>query len=211
MNEVPSTPIRILVVDDHPLLREGMVSVLAAQPDLQVVGEAADGLQALQAYRTLRPDLVLLDLQLPGLGGVEVILALRKEFPQARIVVVTASRGDVQAVRALEAGASGYLLKSGLRRELVDTVRAVHQGRRQVQAEVAAGIAEHLLGDSLSAREIQVLQSVAAGNSNKAIAALLSIAEETVKAHMKNILCKLGARDRTHAVAIAVKRGIIEL
>jgi two-component system NarL family response regulator len=211
VNEVLPMPIRILVVDDHPLLREGMAAVLAAQPDLQLVGEAADGLQALQAYRTLRPDLVLLDLQLPGLGGIEVIVALRKEFPQARIVVVTASRGDVQAVRALEAGASGYLLKSGLRRELVDTVRAVHQGRRQVQAEVAAGIAEHLLGDSLSAREIQVLQSVAAGNSNKAIAALLSIAEETVKAHMKNILCKLGARDRTHAVAIAVKRGIIEL
>ncbi|XEA93232.1 response regulator [Xanthomonas sp. DAR 80977] len=201
----------MLVVDDHPLLREGMAAVLAAQPDLQLVGEAGDGPQALQAYRTLRPDLVLLDLQLPGMGGIEVIVALRKEFPQARIVVVTASRGDVQAVRALEAGASGYLLKSGLRRDLVETVRAVHQGRRQVQAEVAAGIAEHLLGDSLSAREIQVLQSVAAGNSNKAIAALLSIAEETVKAHMKNILCKLGARDRTHAVAIAVKRGIIEL
>ncbi|KLD78342.1 response regulator transcription factor [Xanthomonas hyacinthi] len=211
MSEVSSVPIRILVVDDHPLLREGMAAVLAAQPDLQLVGEAGDGLQALQAYRTLRPDLVLLDLQLPGLGGIEVIVALRKEFPQARIVVVTAARGDVQAVRALEAGASGYLLKSGLRRELVDTVRAVHQGRRQVQAEVAAGIAEHLLGDSLSAREIQVLQRVAAGNSNKAVAALLSIAEETVKAHMKNILCKLGARDRTHAVAIAVKRGIIEL
>lgn len=211
MSDVASVPIRILVVDDHPLLRDGIAAVLSAQPDLLPVGEAADGLQALQAYRALRPDLVLLDLQLPGMSGIDVIVALRKEFPQARIVVVTASRGDVQAVRALEAGASGYLLKSALRRELVETVRAVYHGRRQVQAEVAADIAEHLLGDSLSAREIQVLRSVAAGNSNKAVAALLAIAEETVKAHMKNILCKLGARDRTHAVAIALKRGIIDL
>lgn len=211
MIEGQTARIRILVVDDHPLLREGVAAVLATQPDLHLVGEAADGLQALERYRALRPDVVLLDLQLPGLSGIEVISRLRKEFAQARIIVVTASRGDVQAVRALEAGASGYLLKSGLRRDLVDTVRAVYQGRRQVQAEVAADIAEHLLGDALSAREIQVLQSVAAGNSNKAIAALLSIAEETVKAHMKNILCKLGARDRTHAVAIALKRGIIEL
>jgi two-component system NarL family response regulator len=205
------TTIRVLIVDDHPLMREGIAAVIAGQADMVLAGEASDGREAVEAYETLRPDVVLMDLRMPGMDGIEAIAAIRARWPQARIIVLTTYRGDVQVVRALSAGASGYLLKSLLRRELLDTIRDVHGGARRVPPEIAAGIAEHLSDESLSARELDVLQSVAAGNANKLVAAELGISEETVKAHMKNILAKLGARDRTHAVTIAIKRGIIEL
>ena len=207
----PNSPIRVLVVDDHPLMREGIAAVIAGQSDLVLAGEASDGREAVEAYEALGPDVVLMDLRMPGMDGIEAIAAIRARWPQARIIVLTTYRGDVQVVRALSAGASGYLLKSLLRRELLDTIRDVHGGARRVPPEIAAGIAEHLSDESLSARELDVLQSVAAGNANKLVAAELGISEETVKAHMKNILAKLGARDRTHAVTIAIKRGIIEL
>ena len=203
--------IRVLIVDDHPLMREGIAAVIAGQSDMMLAGEASDGREAVTAYTALRPDVVLMDLRMPGMDGIEAITLIRAQHPQARIVVLTTYRGDVQVVRALSAGASGYLLKSLLRRELLDTIRDVHGGARRVPPEIAAGIAEHLSDESLSARELEVLQSVAAGNANKLVAAELGISEETVKAHMKNILAKLGARDRTHAVTIAIKRGIIEL
>jgi DNA-binding NarL/FixJ family response regulator len=203
--------IRVMVVDDHPLMREGIAAVIGGQADLVLVGEASDGHEAVEAYLRLRPDVVLMDLRMPGMDGIEAITAIRAQAPQARIIVLTTYRGDVQVVRALSAGASGYLLKSLLRRELLDTIRDVHAGARRVPPEIAAGIAEHLSDESLSGRELEVLQCVAAGNANKLVAAELGISEETVKAHMKNILAKLGARDRTHAVTIAIKRGIIEL
>ena len=205
------TSIRVLVVDDHPLMREGIAAVIAGQTDMVLAGEASDGREAVLAYEALHPDVVLMDLRMPGMDGIEAIAAIRARWPQARIIVLTTYRGDVQVVRALSAGASGYLLKSLLRRELLDTIRDVHGGARRVPPEIAAGIAEHLSDESLSARELEVLQSVAAGNANKRVAADLGISEETVKAHMKSILAKLGARDRTHAVTIAIKRGIIEL
>ena len=203
--------IRVMVVDDHPLMREGIAAVIGGQADLVLAGEASDGHEAVEAYLRLRPDVVLMDLRMPGMDGIEAITAIRAQAPQARIIVLTTYRGDVQVVRALSAGASGYLLKSLLRRELLDTIRDVHAGARRVPPEIAAGIAEHLSDESLSGRELEVLQCVAAGNANKLVAAELGISEETVKAHMKNILAKLGARDRTHAVTIAIKRGIIEL
>jgi two-component system NarL family response regulator len=203
--------IRVMVVDDHPLMREGIAAVIGGQNDMVLVGEASDGREAVEAWQRLRPDVVLMDLRMPGMDGIEAIAAIRAQAPQARIIVLTTYRGDVQVVRALSAGASGYLLKSLLRRELLDTIRDVHGGARRVPPEIAAGIAEHLSDESLSARELDVLQSVAAGNANKLVAGELGISEETVKAHMKNILAKLGARDRTHAVTIAIKRGIIEL
>lgn len=203
--------IRVMVVDDHPLMREGIAAVIGGQTDMVLAGEASNGHEAVEAYLRLRPDVVLMDLRMPGMDGIEAIAAIRAQVPQARIIVLTTYRGDVQVVRALSAGASGYLLKSLLRRELLDTIRDVHAGARRVPPEIAAGIAEHLSDESLSGRELEVLQCVAAGNANKGVAAELGISEETVKAHMKNILAKLGARDRTHAVTIAIKRGIIEL
>ncbi|WFC40723.1 response regulator transcription factor [Pseudoxanthomonas sp. SE1] len=204
-------PIRILTVDDHPLLREGIAAVIEGQSDMQLVGEAANGLEALQVFRDCRPDVTLMDLQMPEMDGVDAIGAIHREFPEARIVVLTTYQGDAQALRAFKAGASGYLLKSMLRRELVDTIRSVHAGRRRIPPEIATGIAEHASDDALTLREIEVLRQVADGNGNKRIAHHLGIAEETVKAHMKNILAKLGANDRTHAVTIAVRRGIFHL
>lgn len=204
-------PIRILTVDDHPLLREGIAAVIEGQSDMQLVGEAANGVEALQVFRDCRPDVTLMDLQMPEMNGVDAIGAIHREFPEAKVVVLTTYQGDAQALRAFKAGASGYLLKSMLRRELVDTIRSVHAGRRRIPPEIAAGIAEHASDDALTSREVEVLRQVADGNGNKRIAHQLGISEETVKAHMKNILAKLDANDRTHAVTIAVRRGIIEL
>lgn len=203
--------IRVLVVDDHPLMREGIAAVISGQDDMELIAEASDGREAIDAWLALRPDITLMDLRMPGMGGIEAIEAIRARAPQARIIVLTTYRGDVQVTRALTAGAWGYLLKSSLRRDLLDTIRDVHAGLRRVPAEIAAGIAEHISDESLSGRELEVLRSVATGNANKRVAAELGISEETVKAHMKNILAKLAARDRTHAVTIAIKRGIIEL
>jgi DNA-binding NarL/FixJ family response regulator len=202
-------PIRLLTVDDHPMLREGIAAVVEGQADMELVAEASDGYEAVEQYHRHRPDVVLMDLQMPGMNGVEAIAAIRREFPDATILVLTTYKGDVQALRALKAGARGYLLKSALRRELLDTIRLLHAGRRCIPAEIATEIAGHAVDDALTAREVAVLGCVAGGNSNKAVAGLLSISEETVKAHMKSILAKLDARDRTHAVTIAIKRGIL--
>jgi DNA-binding NarL/FixJ family response regulator len=205
------TRIKILVVDDHPLLREGIAAVLEGQSDLQLVGEAANGREALESFRVCRPDVVLMDLQMPEMGGIEAITTIRNEFPEARVVVLTTYKGDMQAIRAFKAGACGYLLKSMLRKELLDTIRSVHAGKKRIPPEIASEIAEHHADDVLTQREIEVLQQVAAGAANKIVAGQLGISEETVKAHMRNILAKLSANDRTHAVMIALKRGIIEL
>jgi DNA-binding NarL/FixJ family response regulator len=198
-------------VDDHPLLREGIAALVASQSDMEVVGEASDGLEALEEFRKLRPDITLMDLVMPKMRGVDAVIAIRAEFPDARIIVLTTYTGDVQVLRALKAGARGYLLKGLLRKELLETVRAVHAGRKCIPAEIAAQIAEHAGDEALSAREIEVLRLIAGGNANKQIADRLSITEETVKGHVKNILAKLSANDRTHAVTIGLKRGIIEL
>lgn len=203
--------IRILTVDDHPMLREGVAAVIEAQPDMVLVAEATNGRDAIETFRAHRPDVTLMDLQMPDMNGIDAINAIRSEFPNARIVVLTTYKGDVQALRALKAGASGYLLKSMLRKELLETIRAVHAGKRRIPAEIAMEIAEHAADDVLSAREIEVLQRVAVGSANKQIAVQLSISEETVKAHMKSILAKLDANDRTHAVTIALNRGIISI
>ena len=200
--------IRILTVDDHPLLREGIAGVLACEPDMQLVAEASNGLEAIAAFRAHLPDVTLMDLQMPELNGVDAISAIRREFPAAKIIVLTTYSGDVQAVRALKAGAQGYLLKSSLRKELMDTIRLVMAGRRRIPAEVAGEIAEHSMDGDHTAREVEILRAVAAGQSNKMIAAQLAISEETVKTHMKSVLSKLGANDRTHAVTIALRRGI---
>ncbi len=204
--------IGVLIVDDHPLLRDGLAAMLANQPDMRLLGEASDGEEAVARYRELRPDVVLMDLQLPRVDGVEATARIRALDPRARVIILTTYSGDVRAVRALQAGASAYLLKDALRRELVDTLREVHQGRRHQMAPTIAGsIAAHVAEDKLSQRETEVLLHVAAGQSNKLIGLQMAISEQTVKAHMKSILGKLGARDRTHAVTVALRRGIISL
>src|SRR6201997_3577318 len=204
-------PIRVLAVDDHPLLREGIATLLAAQPDMKLVAEASNGREAIEQYRSHRPDVILMDLQMPKMNGVDAMIAICSEFPAARVIVLTTYTGDVQVMRALRAGARGYLLKNLLRKELLDTIRAVHAGQKRIPPAVASQLAEHATDETLSAREIEVLRLVAGGNANKEIAAQLSITEETVKGHIKNILAKLGANDRTHAVTIGLKRGIIDL
>jgi len=203
--------IRILTVDDHDILRAGIAAVLATEADMDVVAQAGDGREAIEQFRAHRPDITLMDLQMPLMGGTETIRAIREEFADARIIVLTTYSGDAQATQALEAGASAYLLKSMLRRELAETIRRVHSGRRVVPPEIAVELAEHHADSSLTEREIDVLRQVASGNANKIVADKLSISEETVKSHVKSILSKLGANDRTHAVTIAIKRGIIDL
>jgi DNA-binding NarL/FixJ family response regulator len=203
--------IRILTVDDHPLLRDGIAAVFSGQEDLTLVGQASDGREAVESFRQLRPDVTLMDLRMPDMSGIEAIAAIRAEFPHARIIVLTTYAGDAQAAAALKAGAAGYLLKNMVRKELIDTIRAVHAGKRRIPPEIATEIAEHVADDALTNREIQVLQRVAAGKSNKLIAVELAISEGTVKTHMKSILPKLDASDRTHAVMIALKRGILDL
>jgi len=206
-----SQRIRILSVDDHLLLREGVAAVLEDQPDMTLVAEAANGREAIESFRQHRPDVTLMDLRMPDMSGIKAIAAIREEFPSARIIVLTTYAGDVQAVEALKAGASGYLLKNMLRKELLQTIRAIHSGKRHVPAEIAMDIAEHAADDVLTEREVEVLQRVAAGKSNKLIAAELALSESTIKAHMKSILPKLDASSRTHAVMIALKRGILDV
>jgi DNA-binding NarL/FixJ family response regulator len=203
--------IRILTVDDHPLLREGIAALVANQSDMELVAEASNGREAVEQFRNHHPDITLMDLQMPEMSGIDAMGAIRGEFPEARIVVLTTYAGDVQVLRALKAGARGYLLKGLLRKELLETIRAVHAGQKRMPPEVAADIAEHAADDALTAREIGVLRLIAGGNANKEIAAQLSITEETVKGHVKNILAKLSANDRTHAAMIGLKRGIIDL
>jgi DNA-binding NarL/FixJ family response regulator len=203
--------IRVLSVDDHPLLREGIAALVNAESDMKLVAEATNGQEAIEKFRSHRPDVTLMDLQMPALNGIEAIIGIRSEFPNARIIVLTTYAGDVQVLRALKAGARGYILKAHVRRELLDSIRAVHAGQKRIPPEVAAELAEHCAEDDLSSREIDVLRLIAAGNANKEIGGQLSITEETVKSHVTNILAKLGANDRTHAVTIGLKRGIIEL
>ena len=204
-------PIRILAVDDHPVVRNGIAGLVADQPDMVLVGDASNGREAIQQFRTHKPDVTLMDLQMPELSGLDAISTIRDEFPQARIIVLTTYTGDVQIVRALKAGAQGYLLKNLLYKELLDAIRKVHAGKKIVSAELSAEVATHATDDLLTPAEVRVLRLIADGNANKQIAAELSISEETVKSRVKNILSKLGASDRTHAVTTALKRGIIEL
>ena len=203
--------ITVLAVDDHPLLLDGIGAALTDQPDMELVAVASDGRLAIEAYRRHRPDVTLMDLQMPGIGGLEALQTIRAEFPEACIVVLTTYRGDVQVISALKSGAAGFLLKGMLRKDLRDTIRAVHAGKRVIPPDVAVELAEHAGDGVISAREIEVLKCVARGESNNEIAVHLHIAETTVKAHMKNILLKLDAKDRTHAVMVALKRGILQV
>jgi DNA-binding NarL/FixJ family response regulator len=206
-----SNAIRILAVDDHPMFREGIAALLVDQADMTLVAEAGNGREAIEQYRNHRPDVVLMDIQMPELNGVDATIAIRNEFPQARIIVLTTYKGDVQVLRALKAGAQAYLLKNSLYRDLLETIRAVHSGKKMVSPEVSCEIAEHAMDQPLTPAEIDVLRLIAAGSPNKLIADQLSITEETVKSRIKNILFKLGANDRTHAVMIGLQRGVIQL
>jgi DNA-binding NarL/FixJ family response regulator len=202
-------PITVLAVDDHPLVREGIGAVLASERDITLVAEAANGREAIECFRAHHPEVTLMDLQMPQMSGLDAMIKIREEFPSARIIVLTTYQGDIQALRAIRSGAAGYLLKSMVRKELAGTIRSVHAGKRHIPAEIAAELAAHVADDALSPREIEVLRLVAMGNSNKQIAGQLTIVEETVKAHISNILSKLGANDRTHAVTIATTRGFL--
>lgn len=209
MNE--DKQIRVFSVDDHPLLREGIATIINSQPDMVLVADAASGSDAIQAYRTHQPDVTLMDLRLPDMSGIDAVIAIRTEFPEARIIMLTTFEGDVEIQRALAAGARGYLLKSMPPKELVEVIRQVNAGKKRLPAEVAAQLAEHLSDEALTEREIDVLKHLAGGNRNRDIAELLRISEETVKVHVKHLMEKLGASDRTQAVAIAVRRGVIQL
>jgi DNA-binding NarL/FixJ family response regulator len=204
-------PIRILIVDDHPLLREGIISLVGKQVDMRVVGEASNGKEAFQLFKQCTPDVTLMDLRMPEIDGIDVMTAILVEFPDAKFIVLTSLSGDAQVLRALKAGARGYLLKDMLRKELLEAIRTVHAGRKRIPAEIAAQVADHASDDVLTRREIEVLRLIASGNSNKLVADKLSVSEDTIKMHVKSILSKLGANDRTHAVTIALKRGIMDL
>ena len=200
-----------MTVDDHPLLREGLAAMIGVEEDMELIGEASNGREAVESFRKHRPDITLMDLQMPEMNGIDAIGAIRGEFPDARIIVLTTHPGDVQVSRALKAGARAYLLKGMLRKELLETIRAVHAGQRRLSSEVAVQVAEHATDDVLTPRELEVLRLIAGGNANKEIAARLELTEVTVKSHVKSILAKLGANDRTHAIAIGAKRGFINL
>jgi DNA-binding NarL/FixJ family response regulator len=210
MSSVPER-IRILTVDDHPLLREGIAALVNAESDMKLVAEASNGEEAIEQFRLHHPDVTLMDLQMPAMNGIEAVTRIRAEFPDARIIVLTTYKGDVQALRALKAGARAYILKGHVHRELLEAIRAVHAGKKRIPPDVAAELADHAAENELSSREIEVLRLIASGNANKLIADQLSISEETVKSHVTNILSKLGANDRTHAVTIGLRRGIIDL
>ncbi len=204
------SPIRILAVDDHPLVRRGIATLIASELDMSLVAEASNGREAIQQFRAHHPDVTLMDIQMPEMNGVDAMIAIRGEFPEARIIVLTTYTGDAQVLRALKAGARAYLLKNSLHKELLETIRAVHAGKKALSAEASYQLAEHATDDALTPAEVRVLRLIAEGNANKEIAAQLSISEETVKGQVRNILSKLGANDRTHAAMIGLKRGIIE-